>query len=148
VKLPCLPLLDKGFLTKVHDLVRSGLKKCQKCAVFLQTTMKEVFRHSNAGLVSVCQSLLESAGFQTFVRNSDSQQAIVGGLLTAIVPLPDFWPTLCVVNDADYSAAMNILRDEKNTESEILPDWPCQQCRESVPAHFILCWNCGHSVDR
>jgi len=110
--------------------------------------MKEVFRHSDAGLVSVYQSLLESAGLQTFVHNSNTQQAIVGGLLTAIFPLPDFWPILSVVNDADYSAAMDILRDPKNTEAGVLPDWVCPQCGESVPGHFILCWNCGHSVDR
>jgi hypothetical protein len=110
--------------------------------------MREVFRHSDAGLVSVCQSLLESAGIQTFVRNTDTQQAIVGGLLTAIFPLPDFWPTLCVMDDADYPEAMRILRDAHDPGSSEHPGWTCEKCGETVPGHFALCWNCGQALDR
>jgi len=110
--------------------------------------MKEIFRHSNAGLVCVYQSLLESAGFQTFVRNADTQQAIVGGLLTAIFPLPDFWPILCVVNDADYPAAMELLQNAQNTGAEAQQEWTCPQCGNPIPENFTLCWNCGHSVDK
>ena len=109
--------------------------------------MKEVFRNSDSGLVSVYQSLLECAGIQTFVRNASTQQAIVGGLLTAIFPLPDFWPTLCVLDDADYPEAMAILRDAQTPESSSQPEWPCPQCKEAVPGHFAVCWNCGASPD-
>ena len=105
--------------------------------------MKEIIRRPDAALVAVYQSLLESAGIQTFTRNSNTQQAIVGDLLTALFPLPEFWPTLCVMNDDDYPAAMELLRDVHNgTPGQ--PDWACPQCGELVPEHFAVCWNCGH----
>ena len=106
--------------------------------------MKEVFRHSDAGLVSVHQSLLENAGITTFVRNADTQQALVLGILTSLFPLPDFWPTLCVVFDDEYPAAMELLRDVKGAESRTPREWTCPQCGETVPGHFSDCWNCGH----
>ncbi len=110
--------------------------------------MKEVFRNSDAGLVSVYQSVLESAGIPTFVRNADTQQALVLDLLTALFPLPDFWPTLCVMNDDDYPPAMDLLRDVKGAGTAERPEWTCPQCRETVPGHFADCWNCGHSENR
>ena len=110
--------------------------------------MKEVFRHSDAALVGVYQSVLESAGIQTFVRNADTQQALVGGLLTAIFPLPDFWPTLCVMNDDDYPMAMDLLRDDQDVGAPAHLDWTCPKCGEMVPGHFAECWNCATSLDR
>lgn len=108
--------------------------------------MKEVFRHSDAALVAVYQAMLESEGIQTFVRNTNTQQAIVGGLLTAIFPLPDFWPTLCVMDDEDYPEAMDLLRNAQDAATDVQPDWTCPQCKESVPGHFAVCWNCGHTL--
>lgn len=78
--------------------------------------MKEVFRHSDAGRVAVRQSVLEGFGIVTFVRNADTQQALVIDLITAILPLPDFWPTLCVMDDEDYADAMAILRNVASEE--------------------------------
>ena len=72
--------------------------------------MKEVFRSSDAGRVGLYQSILADAGIGTFVRNSSTQQTPVAGLITAIFPLPEFWPALCVVDDADYPEAMTLLR--------------------------------------
>jgi hypothetical protein len=110
--------------------------------------MKEVFRHSDAGRVGVFQALLESEGIQTFVRNADAQQTPVANLWTALFPLPDFWPTLCVMNDDEYPEAMDILRDVKSSKAETQPEWTCPQCRERVPEHFSKCWNCGYSGSR
>jgi len=104
--------------------------------------MKEVFRHSDAGLVGVYQTLLESAGIQTFVRNADTQQTLVGSLFAAVFPLPDFWPTLCVMNDDEYPAAMEILRDVKVPGAGTNAGWTCPQCGETVPENFVACWNC------
>jgi hypothetical protein len=106
--------------------------------------MKEVFRHSDAALVTLRQSVLESAGIQTFVRNWNTQQALVAGLLTAIFPIPEFWPTLCVMDDDAYREAMELLIDVTNSEAVAAAEWVCSQCGESVPRHFAVCWNCGH----
>ena len=110
--------------------------------------MKEVFRHSDAGLVSVYQSFLESAGVLTFVRNAETQQALVPGLLTAIFPLPEFWPTLCVMKDEDYPAAMELLKNSGASETAVQAVWACRKCGEEVPGHFAECWNCRAAADR
>lgn len=105
--------------------------------------MNEVFRHSDSALVGLYQSVLEDAGLPTFVRNSDTQQALVGSLVAAILPLPEFWPVLCVVDDDDYEEAMALLRSTPSSDSLPQPEWTCPQCGESVPPHFAVCWNCG-----
>ena len=106
--------------------------------------MKELFRHSDAALVCLYQSVLENAGIQTFVHNLNTQQAIVGGVLAAVFPLPEFWPTLSVVNDDEFSEAIGILRDTKDEETSDRHQWECPACKEQVPGHFLLCWNCGY----
>jgi len=104
--------------------------------------MKEVFRHSDAARVALLQTVLESAGFPTFVRNASTQQTLVAGVITAICPLPDFWPALCVMNDDDYPNAMELLCDAEAPEAQARPEWTCPKCGESVPGHFTDCWNC------
>ena len=104
--------------------------------------MKEVFRSSSPGRVGLCQSVLENAGICTFVRNDSTQQSLVLDLITAVLPLPDFWPTLCVMNDEDYPEAMTILTSVRDTSEPEQPDWPCTQCGASVPGNFTACWRC------
>ncbi len=106
--------------------------------------MKEVFRHADSALVGLYQSMLEDAGIGTFVHNSGTQQAIVGSVLTALCPLPQFFPTLSVLRDEDYSEAMTILRSLREAGPVPLADWLCPRCGESVPGHFTVCWNCGN----
>jgi hypothetical protein len=72
--------------------------------------MKEVFRDCDQTRVDLRRSILESAGIPCFVRNAATHNAIVGGLAVAFFPLPDFFPTLCVVNDEDYGEALDILQ--------------------------------------
>jgi hypothetical protein len=72
--------------------------------------MKEVFRDCDPTRVDLRRSLLEAAGLRCFVRNAATHNAIVGGLAVAFFPLPEFFPTLCIVDDEDYAEAMEILR--------------------------------------
>lgn len=105
--------------------------------------MKEVIRHSDSARVALYQSLLESAGIQTFIRNASTQQSLIGGLLPALFPSPEFWPTLCVMSDEDYIAAMDLLRDLEEAGKAGQPEWICPQCGEAIPGHFTACWNCN-----
>jgi len=105
--------------------------------------MKEVFRNADSVLVGLYQSILENAGIETFVHNVDTQQAIVGGLATALFPLPQFFPTLSVLNDTDYEEAMTILGNVRNTAGSEQSDWKCAACGETVPSNFTSCWQCG-----
>ena len=113
--------------------------------------MKEVFRSSDAGRVGLYQSILADAGIGTFVRNSSTQQTPVAGLITAIFPLPEFWPALCVVDDADYPEAMTLLRSVNESASAARADWPCAGCDETVPGNFgarVVAHAPERSIDR
>ena len=104
--------------------------------------MKEDYRSPSPGRVALFQSILEDAEICTFVRNDSTQQSLVTGVFTAILTLPDFWPTLCVMNDEDYPEAMTILTSVRDTAETEQPDWPCPQCAASVPGNFTACWRC------
>ena len=110
--------------------------------------MKEVFRAASPARVALYQSILENAGITCFIRNDTAQQSIPGGLMVVFFPLPDFWPTLCVMNDEEYPAAMEILRDVKDDRAALPAEWKCPKCTQMVPGHFADCWNCGPSADR
>jgi len=105
--------------------------------------VKEVFSSPDGALIGLFQSLLDEAGIPYFVRNDSAHQAGATGLLTPILPLPDFWPALCVVNDEDYAEAMELFRAAREARSPNQTDWKCPACGETVPANFTSCWNCG-----
>ena len=104
--------------------------------------MKEVFSSASPASVALRKTVLENAGILCFVRNETSQQAIARGVMLAFFPVPDFWPTLCVMNEEDFPAAMDVLRDVADEGAAAWPEWKCSRCGEMVPGHFTQCWNC------
>ncbi|MEZ0275255.1 MAG: DUF2007 domain-containing protein, partial [Roseimicrobium sp.] len=79
--------------------------------------MKELFRESDYTRVGYYQTILEGEGIQTFVRNQHTSN-----LMTSI-PIPEFYPALCVVNEEDYDHALELLqthvaKDEKASHTE------------------------------
>jgi len=105
--------------------------------------MKEVFRASSPARVGLCQAILEGADIPCFVRNEAMQQTIPGGPAVAFLPLPDFWPTLCVLRDEDYPEAMELLRSLRKAAPPVSSEWKCTACGEAIPGNFTSCWNCG-----
>jgi hypothetical protein len=105
--------------------------------------MKELFRSSDTALIGFYESILDDAEIPHFVRNDTTQQAIVGSLMTAVLPLPEFWPALCVLNDDDYPRAMQLLREVREAGATSGAEWKCAACGETVPGNFTACWNCG-----
>lgn len=102
--------------------------------------MKEIFRERDLTRVGYCQSILEGEGIPTVVRN----ETLTG--LTEF-PIPDFFPALCVVNDEDYSRAIEVLRDRlARDESASSEEITCASCREPNPGNFEVCWSCGGEV--
>ena len=59
--------------------------------------MKELFREFDFTKVGYYQSILESQGLETFVKNRDASSLVGEASI-----MPDLWPTLCVVHDEDY----------------------------------------------
>jgi hypothetical protein len=104
--------------------------------------MKELFRELDITRVSYYKALLEDCGIPTMIRN---EFLTTFGL--SEIPIPEFYPALCVVNDDDYVQAMMIIREhltanQANADIEIA----CASCREPNPGNFEVCWSCGNSV--
>lgn len=104
--------------------------------------MKELFRERDFTRVGYLQSILESEGIPTLIRNEHLNTC---GL--ADLPIPEFFPALCVIKDEDYDQAVQLIRenlasDPRSTE----PDVICSHCAESSPANFDSCWNCGSAI--
>jgi hypothetical protein len=108
--------------------------------------MKELFRSCDTVRIGFYGSILDEVGIPYFVRNDTTQQSIVGGWIVAFIPLPDFWPTLCALNDDDYPEAMRHLREASETQTTAEQDWKCPKCGEVVPGHFAWCWHCQSPV--
>ena len=104
--------------------------------------MKEVFRNADSALVALYQSILEAAGIQTFIHNSCTQQALVGGLAAAFFPVPEFFPRLSVIHDEDFPEAMDILRGVRDDAPAVVTETRCPRCGEDVPGNFSTCWKC------
>jgi len=99
--------------------------------------MKELFRERDYTRVGYCQSILEEEGIATLVRNKD----LVGSLTE--VPIPEFYPALCVMEETDYDRALEILKQRMCSDAEKASiEWQCQ-CGESNPGNFEVCWSCN-----
>ncbi len=102
--------------------------------------MKELFRERDITRVSYYKAVLEGFGIPTMIRN---EHLTMSGL--SEIPIPEFFPALCVLNDDDYPKAVEIIRDHvtgSDTSSE--EEVPCAACGELNPANFGSCWSCGN----
>lgn len=104
--------------------------------------MKEIFREPDFTIVGYYQSVLEGAGIRTMIRNETL--AMIG---VTDVPIPDVFPALCVVDDADYLPAMALIRETRqrnlaNSEEEVI----CASCGEINPGNFDVCWSCEAAI--
>lgn len=101
--------------------------------------MKELFRERDYTKVGYFQSVLEDAGIPSIVRN---KHLTMSGLTE--IPIPEFFPALCVINDEDYDRAMELIRCryEENIAGADL-EKKCPGCAEVNPGNFDVCWSCG-----
>jgi hypothetical protein len=96
--------------------------------------MKELFRERDPSRVGYDQSLLEASGIQTHVRNRD--------LVTTMgveVPIPEFFPALCVVDDEDYDAAIEFLREVAEDDSPVPEELPFEPKGIFVLGVCLIC---------
>jgi hypothetical protein len=103
--------------------------------------MKELFRERDFTRVGYFQSVLEAEGIPTFIRNENTVTFMTE------VPIPEFYPALCVVNDDDYQRALEILKTHvKDDEHLSQQDVTCPKCGETNPANFEVCWSCSTTL--
>jgi ribosomal protein L40E len=102
--------------------------------------MTELLRYRDVTRVTYYRDLLEQSGISTFIRNENLST-------TEGVSIPDFFPALCIRNEADKQAAMTLINaDLAHREEPEAPEQICNNCQESSPANFDTCWKCGSSI--
>ncbi len=105
--------------------------------------MKEVYRDPDPVRLGLFRSLLESRGIATQVENDHENDAL--GIQRMGPPRLD--PVLCVIDEADYETALELLREHQSgdggkSEQEVA----CAACGEPNPGNFEICWSCGKPV--
>lgn len=98
--------------------------------------MREIYVSPDYTRVGFYKSILDQAGIPGFIRNA------AGNGLTEI-PVPLFYPALCVLHDGDYDRAMELVKEVHFARRTRLPEWICPACQAKVPGNFEICWQCG-----
>lgn len=103
--------------------------------------MIELLRQRDLTKINYYRALLEAEGISTFIRNENIST-------TEGVSIPDFFPALCILNDADEATAVELMRkDMELAEADEEGDVTCQKCSEVSPGNFATCWNCGTALE-
>ena len=102
--------------------------------------MTEVFRKQDSATIGHLQSLLESKGIKTYLRNEFAA-------ITTIA-VPEVTPALCILDDADVERGVILIRDylEASRTSSETPQ-ACASCGEVSPGTFAACWKCDAPLD-
>lgn len=103
--------------------------------------MKELFRERDLAQIHFYRGVLDEAGIETFIRN-ENLSSIQG------VAIPDYFPALCVVQNADYGRAVELIKNRLSASEEIDSDTTCAQCGETVHGNFDHCWSCEAAISR
>jgi len=98
--------------------------------------MRKIFESSDSMRVGHYQSMLESDGIQTFVKNLN-QSSLMGE-----IPFAEVFPELWIVNDSDHEQALRLLDSYEHSASGNAADWICPKCGEEVPKELSQCWSC------
>jgi len=98
--------------------------------------MIKVFENFDFSRVGQIQSLLESHGIQTFLKNQFAS-SVMGE-----VPFVEVCPQLFILNESDLAETRRLLAEEAGQAAKAV-DWVCQDCGAEVEGQFGSCWNCG-----
>lgn len=98
--------------------------------------MIKVFEDFDLSRVGQLQSLLESNGIRTFLKNQ-----FVSSVLGEI-PFVEVVPQLFILEEKDLLRARELLQMDRPME-EPAADWKCAQCGVDVEGNFDRCWNCN-----
>ena len=101
--------------------------------------MKKVYENLDYSMVGHFQSILESEGIRTEIRNE-------GGVgLAGEVPFTQVYPELWVLEDRDRSKAEALIERylSELKDNPVGPSWTCPSCHAEVEGQFSECWNCG-----
>ncbi|NND43756.1 MAG: DUF2007 domain-containing protein [Xanthomonadales bacterium] len=98
--------------------------------------MIKVFEDFDLSTVGRYQSVLESEGIRTYLKNQFT--ASVLGEIPFVEAIPQLW----ILEDEDLPQANALIRKLAEAGDETGPDWTCPHCRAEVESVFDRCWNC------
>ena len=98
--------------------------------------MRKIYEYIDHSRVGHYQSILESAGIRTHIKNVGATMGM------GEIPFIQLFPELWVVDDSDYDRSLEILRPYHDHEFQAGSDWQCPRCGEAVEGAFGECWNC------
>jgi len=102
--------------------------------------MIKVFEDFDITLVGHYQSVLESQGIATFMKNQFGTSG--AGELPFIEVIPQLW----ILNDADAERAKELIRElHESADGEQLQVWVCPVCGTKIEPAFTQCWKCSTS---
>ena len=101
----------------------------------VRTPMRQVYTSQDSSQVGYYKSILDEAGIASFIRNENSNNPEMAGA--------DFFPALCVIEDADYDKAIDLLKSLQTENPVHVEEWKCPSCSEINPPNFGSCWNCN-----
>ena len=97
--------------------------------------MYKVYESFNLSHVGQLQSVLESNGIRTFLKNQFAS-SVMGE-----IPFVEICPQLFVLREQDIGKAKSLLQlSDEHEESS--PAWVCPKCHSEVDGPFEVCWNC------
>ena len=98
--------------------------------------MIKVFENFDFSRVGQMQSLLESHGIKTYIKNQYAS-SVMGE-----VPFVEVVPQLYVLAKEDLQRAQELLQLDLPDQGPA-EDWVCPECGIDVEGNFTRCWKCG-----
>ena len=98
--------------------------------------MIKVFENFDFSRVGQLQSLLESHGIKTYIKNQYAS-SVMGE-----VPFVEVVPQLYVLAKEDLQRAQELLQPDL-PDQDPAEDWVCPECGIDVEGNFTRCWKCG-----
>jgi len=100
--------------------------------------MLKVFEDFDIALVGHYQSVLESDGIPTFMKNQFGTSG--AGELPFVEVVPQLW----VLNEADVKRARTLIGELHESGNRDQPEaWECVECGTRQEAAFTHCWKCS-----
>ncbi|BDS07398.1 hypothetical protein NT6N_24380 [Oceaniferula spumae] len=99
--------------------------------------MRKIFESIDFARVGLLQSILESEGIGTLVKNYDL--AATAGVIAA----SDCYPELWIIDEAKFEQAERIIESYNSPAPESGSTWICFTCKNEVDSNFDACWNCS-----
>lgn len=102
--------------------------------------MYKVYENFDISRVGQMQSILESNGIPTFLKNEYASGAL------GEIPFVEICPQLFVLKQRDVERARELLQVDL-PEDRRASDWVCPECGIDIEGQFENCWKCGMHRD-